>query len=274
MQYFCSENNITEKMKKLLICGLSLLSLMACKRLTVDEQRAQDCREFTEKQCPKQIDACTTIDSMAYDAPTRTLTYYYTLKDMLDDEGLTTSGMMEDFSENTLAKLRDDLSLKKEKEDSVTFCYRYFSAKTGKELLSMSFGRKDYTGKFVRRSFNYRETRNMRELTQKTCPLVVDEFTTLDSLTYDSLTRTKAYFYTLKGQLDEDSLFRDTRFMVESLRQQVAVNILTNKEEDVRVERDVEKINFRIVYYSTKHKRIRIDETLTPEYIEQAKRGM
>ena len=55
-------------------------------------------------------------------------------------------------------------------------------------------------------SFDERCAREAREYTEKQCPRRMDQYTLMDSLTYDDHSRTLNYYYTLEGVLDNDTV--------------------------------------------------------------------
>ena len=121
----------------LLVCG-------ACKRETRDEKFQRDFQEFTLKECPKFVDPCTRLDSAHYDTESRTLSYFYTVQDLLDDDSLYTEDLIETFHDDILKGLKGSLQLKPYKDESITFRYAYRSISTGKVLLDLTFTPEDY----------------------------------------------------------------------------------------------------------------------------------
>ena len=51
--------------------------------------------------------------------------------------------------------------------------------------------------------------REATEATQKNCPVEIDRYTTLDSISYDRSQKTYSYHFTVKNELDLDSLYTD-----------------------------------------------------------------
>lgn len=234
-------------MKHTYLYLLLALLLFGCGRKSFEEQIADQLQEFTEKQCPQQMDEFTTLDSMNYHQPTNTIHYYYTFSGKLDNKDILSEGVLEDFQEEMLIKLRDDLKLKQEKEHGITFAYHYLSQMTKKPLVEFIFTKENYSGRITRHSFNYKQTRNCREYTRLKCPVKQDETTTLDSLWYDSISRTLYYDYSLTGELDNDTLFRSPSINAEQ-KKQLMQSVKNNKE--IEYERDVEHINFSFRYFS------------------------
>lgn len=127
------------------LCLGMLLAFCACKRETKDERFKSDLLEFTQKECPKYIDPCTQLDSVYYNIETRTLTYYYTVQDFLDNDSLYTDEVVEGFREDVLKGLKSSIQMKPYKDEGITICYRYRSTTTGKQLLKLTFEKEDYS---------------------------------------------------------------------------------------------------------------------------------
>ncbi len=233
--------------------------LTGCKRKSFDEYLVEEAERFSQTQCPREIDNYTVIDSMKYDIESRTLNYYYTLKNELGKTKALTPAFIEDFQETMLISLRDDISLKKHKEDSITFSYHYRLKDSIGEAFCLKYTPKDYFGKLNLHTFNYREVRNLREYTKNNCPLRQDANTVLDSMWYDSISRTYYYDYSLEGELDNDSIYgaNIARVLKKSLI-----------DNDIVTERDKEKLNFGFRYFSSTTKKILIQQTIMNEEIK------
>jgi len=130
--------------KLLLLCLGTLLVCGACKRETKDEKFKSDFEQFTQKECPKFVDPCTRLDSARYDIASRTLSYHYTVQDMLDDEAIYTEEVIGSFHEDILKGLKNSIQMKTYKDEGITFRYDYRSITTGKMLLELTFTKEDY----------------------------------------------------------------------------------------------------------------------------------
>lgn len=122
----------------------AVIVCVGCKRETKDEKIKNDIEQFTQKECPKFFDPCTRLDSACYDIASRTLSYHYTVQDVLDDETIYTEEVTDAFRENTLRELRNSIQLKTYKDEGITFRYDYRSITTGKMLLELTFTKEDY----------------------------------------------------------------------------------------------------------------------------------
>ena len=133
-------------MKKILaiVCLGAIFVFGSCKRETTDEKFKRDFEQFTEKECPKFVDPCTRLDSACYDIESRTLSYHYTVQDMLDDESIYTDEVVNMFSDNIQQELKSSIQMKGYKDEGITFHYDYRSTTTGEILLDLTFPPEDY----------------------------------------------------------------------------------------------------------------------------------
>jgi PBP1b-binding outer membrane lipoprotein LpoB len=128
-------------MRKIFAVLAAVVLLTGCQE-TMDERCAREAREYTEKKCPVQVTTGVMMDSLVYEASTRTLVYYYTVEGVLDDaEALRTHnlrGML-------LKELRNSANMKDYKEAGYNFRYVYWSTKeNGAQLFETTFRQKDY----------------------------------------------------------------------------------------------------------------------------------
>lgn len=97
--------------------------------------------------------------------------------------------------------------------------------------------------------------REVKELTAKRCPMVLDSNTTMDSITFDRNTHTLHYYYRLTGAADRGDLLEKTN-AAETLRQGLKNNTETQIYKDnkynftytFRSERDPKKIWFEVTF--------------------------
>ena len=128
----------------LLILSLLLFILVGCKKQSLEERIYQEACQFTLKNCPKDIDKCTTLDSCTFSIPKRTYYYNYTVRDELDIDSLYTPGLYNLFREQLLTDIKNSIQLKSCKDAGISFCYRYYSTRSGKVLMLQKFTPKDY----------------------------------------------------------------------------------------------------------------------------------
>ena len=128
----------------LILISILLLGLTACKRQTLEERIQAEAALFTQKNCPKQVDKFTVMDSCVFSIPERTYYYNYTVKGDLDVDSIYTQDLNEAFREDLLSGIKGSITLKACKDAGVSFCYRYYSDRSGKLLMMQKFTKKDY----------------------------------------------------------------------------------------------------------------------------------
>jgi len=79
-----------------------------------------------------------------FSIPKRTYYYNYTVNGYLDTDSLYTKELHDMFHEDLLSNIKNSIQLKGCKDAGVTFCYRYYSDRSGKLLMVQKFTRKDY----------------------------------------------------------------------------------------------------------------------------------
>ena len=132
-------------MKRLLtILCLGAILLGGCKRESKDERFRREYEQFTLKECPKDMNPYPRMDSLCYDIESRTLTEYYTVSDLLDNDSLYTEEVIEDYRTNLLKELKGSIQMKPQKDEGINFSYLYRSITSGKELLEVTFTPEDY----------------------------------------------------------------------------------------------------------------------------------
>ena len=104
----------------------------------------REAKEFSERECPRMVDTYIRMDSMAFSEEPVGLVYYYTVLGELDNEELLTPDVVEDFRTRLLENIRNDINMRRDKEEGFTFTYRYTSEKTGKPFIEAAFGPEDY----------------------------------------------------------------------------------------------------------------------------------
>lgn len=236
-------------MKNILYFAAILFVLSSCGRKTLDEQLVEQCKEFTKNQCPQKLDEYTILDSLSYDISTRTKHFYHTLRGKLDDVSFFDSIIVEQFRSTSLTNLRNDLSIKKDKEAKINFAFHYKSESTKVEYLNFLFTEKDYNGKMMKPSTNQTLLAKWHVFSRMNCPISENKSTRLDSIWYDSISRTLYYDYTLSGYMDleKDSIVIDRNKLKKVFKE----------DETLTLERDQEKLNFSFRYFSSKtHKLI------------------
>ena len=128
----------------LLIITVVLFAFTGCKKQTLEERIYNDAVKFTQKNCPKPVDKYTVLDSCVFSIPQRTYYYNYTVSGDLDVDSLYTKDLHDTFREMLLSDIKSSIPLKGCKDAGITFCYKYYSKRSGKVLMTQKFTKKDY----------------------------------------------------------------------------------------------------------------------------------
>ncbi len=98
--------------------------------------------------------------------------------------------------------------------------------------------------------------------TNRQCPMIIDEVTTLDSTRYNKTSNTFIYYYTLTGKADNPD---SSATMSKYLQENIPRLIKTSKEMEMYRKSDVTIV---YVYLSEKTKKEQLCLTVTPEMYE------
>jgi ADP-ribose pyrophosphatase YjhB (NUDIX family) len=132
---------IVTVMKKIVLLLMSLVLLTSCQE-SLEDRCDREAKEFTEKNCPRQIAAEIVMDSMTFEKTTHTISYLYTLNGSLDDTAKVDSAH---FTELLLMEVKNSTNLKLYKDAGYSFRYAYYSAKeNGTKLFEATFRESDY----------------------------------------------------------------------------------------------------------------------------------
>ena len=93
------------------------------------------------------------------------------------------------------------------------------------------------------------------EFTSKKCPSRIDEYTQIDSMTFDKSTHTLAYWYHLTGNADNPEIFKRVNLR-KSLIEQIKNSTSMQAYKDAGY-------SFRYVYRSQKENKVYFDATVT-----------
>ncbi len=126
-----------------LIMVLSAAISMSCTESFEDRCR-REAREYTERMCPRVMAECITMDSMVFVDNPVGFTYYYNISGTLDNAELLTDEVLDEFHDELLTNLRQDINLKRYKDRDFTFTYKYISASTHEVFTEVSYGPDDY----------------------------------------------------------------------------------------------------------------------------------
>ena len=121
-----------------------ITSFSGCKKETLDERIVRECANFTRKECPKDIDQWTQMDSTSYTPNNKTVHYFYTVKGKLDEDSIYTDELKDIFHEQLLNNINGSISLREYKKHDCSFHYIYISQKTGHTYVEYTFGPEEY----------------------------------------------------------------------------------------------------------------------------------
>ncbi len=116
-------------------------------------------------------------------------------------------------------------------------------------------------GACKRETKDERFQREFLQFTQKECPKFVDEWTKLDSAVYDIESRTLTYFYTVKGELDDEAVYTNEQ-MISDFHDTILKGLKGSLQ--LKVYKD-ESISFRYNYCSETTGKQYLEFTFTPE---------
>lgn len=129
-----------------LIFGV-LMALSACRNQTsFDENLRDEAVKTTLKICPKEVTQGITLDSIVYDIPTHTESFYYSMSKEWEQPEQLKNGEPK-FREALRQQIVSSIGMKREKEHGITFRHVYFSKQNGKVLLQETYTKDDYAGK-------------------------------------------------------------------------------------------------------------------------------
>ena len=127
----------------LILTAVIAVSMTACQE-SLEQKAAHEALMFTQKNCPVKMSDNLVIDSMVFEADTRTLHYYYTLTAPADSVGL----FSETLKKVLLTDLKNTTALMAYKEAGYRFAYTYYSQEDPNIVLFEAiFSEKDYKQK-------------------------------------------------------------------------------------------------------------------------------
>lgn len=118
--------------------------LAGCSKETRYERIQREAGEFTQKNCPKEVEPGIVMDSLCFDRETLRFKYCYTIGEPLDRDSIFTPELEETFRGKVLREIRSSIQMKGYKDAGLTFVYTYSSAATGKVYLDLEFTPEDY----------------------------------------------------------------------------------------------------------------------------------
>lgn len=132
-------------MNKSICIGIAALLLGSCQE-NFDSRLEREAQEYTQRHCPYTESDGTVLDSMTYDASTRTLTHWYSLQSTIDTPEICDGLIRNEATARKalLEQLRGNTKWESCKERDVKFDYIYHSNATGKFIFHIKFTPEDY----------------------------------------------------------------------------------------------------------------------------------
>ena len=120
-----------------------LLLLAACQEKKFDRFE-REAYEYTVRNCPKQMDEITVLDSMVFhNDGSLDYKYYYTVQ-LDEDQHQALKDILDDLKERTAKNVRNSIELKAMKEAGLNFVYIYRDAQTGKHVAKYTITKEEY----------------------------------------------------------------------------------------------------------------------------------
>ena len=125
---------------------ITLVALLAASCAESFEERCRrEAKDFTTKQCPRQLDECTRLDSMVFVDDPVGFEYWYSVSGHLDNDSIyADADQVAEYQATLVQSVRADIGLRQCKEHGFTFTYGYISASTGRLLMRHVITPEDY----------------------------------------------------------------------------------------------------------------------------------
>lgn len=120
------------------------ICLTGCGKQSFDERVAQEVAYYNQRNAGHMTDSVTRIDSMAYDIPSKTLRYYYSLLGVADNPTLITEKVRQQNLQAIQQNVRTSIALREHKAHGLCFEYIYRSQKSGRILLQQRVTKSQY----------------------------------------------------------------------------------------------------------------------------------
>lgn len=128
-----------------IVLGLVTVLLLA----SCQEKRAQrferEAREYTETNCPQQMDAVTSLDSIVFvpNEQVGELVLYYSLQ-LTEEQRTEMMNKLGDINDMNLRLIRNSVPFTKYREAGISFTYIYHDATLGDKIVEYHFTKEDY----------------------------------------------------------------------------------------------------------------------------------
>lgn len=119
---------------------LTAAALTACGG-SFDDRLREEAADYTANHCPQRLDAYTVLDSVAYDASTRTYTSFLSVPDSL---AAALRGNADELRAVLTGDLKADVGKKRCKDEKIAFRYVYSCAASKEGVLEVTLTAADY----------------------------------------------------------------------------------------------------------------------------------
>jgi PBP1b-binding outer membrane lipoprotein LpoB len=125
------------------LSAVAVLTLLLCGcQESIDERIAREAKDYTQRNCPNRMGDNIIVDSMTYDAQTRTITYHYTFGEKVDTALVNEN--REEITSTLNKNVKEDLTTKFYKENDINFRYLYRTSDGRDTVLNIFFTPEDY----------------------------------------------------------------------------------------------------------------------------------
>lgn len=126
--------------KTMLLCLLAFA--VGCQE-SLEERTLREVQEYTRRRCPENQGNNAILDSLTFDAKTHTLTHYYRLTGVSDNEENATQ-MKDHLNDEMIEATRKDMGYKRYKDAGYSFRYIARSDSSGKVIYDQTITKEDY----------------------------------------------------------------------------------------------------------------------------------
>ena len=138
-------------MRKYLLMLAAVVALLVSCHESLEKRAQREAWEYTEKNCPTPWTNSVRTDSVVFDIPTRTYTYFCCVNGKMDNEELI-KAHWQNISDGLREEVAANTGLKAYKEAG--FCFRYLmysNSKPRKLLYNITISPNDYNTDSARR---------------------------------------------------------------------------------------------------------------------------
>ena len=131
-------------MSRYIIYIMCVLLYTSCSHERIHEKFSRQAKEYTKKMCPLPMDQYTMLDSLVYNPSQTTLTYHYSVSDLLDNDSIYTDAFRGIFHTKLLDNILNNVGLIELKENNVSFRYIFYSSTTQQQFMQFFYTSEEY----------------------------------------------------------------------------------------------------------------------------------